>query len=142
LKADDTALYLVVMGTPSVFEPIRWEQPYGSIYRYPWMARFEGALPAGEEPVPGGHRHPNGGGWVAPGAVVEAGAWVGPDAQVLGGRVLDHARIEDHAIVRGGEVSGRAVVGALGLITDGVTVKDDAVVRTTFLGIGQFERGR
>lgn len=66
---------------------------------------------------------------------------MGPYAQVLGGRVLDHARIEDHAIVRGGEVSGRAVVGALSLITDGVTIKDDAVVRTTFLGIGQFEHG-
>lgn len=141
LKPDDTALYLVVMGTPSTFEPIRWEQPYGSIYRYPWMARFEGALPAGAESISSGHRHPNGGGWVAPGAVVEAGAYVGPDARVLGGRVLDHARIEDHAIVRGGEVSGQAVVGALSLITDGVTVKDDAVVRTTFLGLGQFERG-
>ncbi|MCA1935833.1 MAG: Svx/AvrXca family virulence/avirulence protein [Asticcacaulis sp.] len=146
VKPTDKALYLVVMGAPDIYQKIQWDQPWHSIYRYPWMASFEGAMPEGFEPdtptpTAKGHRHPNGGGWVADGAQVSASAYVGPQARVLSGKVLDQARIEDHAIVNGGEVSGEAIVGALSLISNGVKVTDKAVVRTSFMGIGQFEPG-
>nr|WP_143840514.1 Svx/AvrXca family virulence/avirulence protein [Novosphingobium panipatense] len=70
VRADDTGLYLVVMATPSQMQKIRWDQPYYSIYRYPWMVQFDGALPdrwqpGAPDPIPGGHRHANGGGWAA-----------------------------------------------------------------------------
>ena len=43
--------------------------------------------------------------------------------------------------MRGGTVSGNAVIGAMSIIDDGVTVTDNAKVETTFLGIGGFEPG-
>ena len=44
------------------------------------------------------HRHPNGGGWVADTAQVEASAYVGPDAQVYGNaRVFGNARVYGNA---------------------------------------------
>lgn len=145
LRPDDQGVYMVIVATPSQFHHIRWEQPYHSIYRYPWMVQFAGAMPAGFEPgapppIPGGHRHSNGGGWVGPGAVIDATAWVGPYARVLAGSVRGNARIEDHAIVAGGEVSGNARVSALSVIRGNTIVKDDARVATTFLGIGEFEQ--
>lgn len=144
LKTGDKAVYLMVMGAPDIYQKIRWDQPYYSIYRYPWMVQLDGAMPEGYQPgapnpTANGHRHANGGGWVADGARVDASAYVGPYARILSGRVSGQARIEDHAIVNGGEVTGEAVVGGLSLISNGVTVKDKAVVRTTFMGIGQFE---
>lgn len=144
VKATDKALYLIVMGAPDVYQKIQWDQPWHSVYRYPWMASFAGAMPEGyqpgaADPTPKGHRHANGGGWVADGAQVDASAYVGPRARVLSGKVLGKARIEDHAIVNGGEVSGEAVVSGLSLISNGVKVIDKAAVRTSFMGIGQFE---
>jgi len=145
LKTSDRAVYLVVAGTPSIQHKIQWDQPYYSIYRYPWMVELQGAVPEGlqpgAKPATGGKPHRNGGGWVADAAKVDATAYVGPYARVLGGVVKDQARIEDHALVRGGVVSGRAVIGAMSIIDDGVTVTDEAVVRTTFMGIGAFEKG-
>ena len=61
-----------------------------------------------------GHRHPNGGGFIAGGARVAKTAYVGPDAMVLdGARVEDNACIKGHAIVRGPKtvVSGHAKIG-------------------------------
>jgi hypothetical protein len=128
LKPGDTGLYMVVVGTPSRFHHINWEQPYYSIYRHPWMAQFEGALPAGHQPggpapIPGGRRHANGGGWIAPGAQVDASAYVGPHALVLSGQVRGNARVEGLSVIRGNTI-----------------VKDDARVATVFLGIGELER--
>ncbi len=60
-----------------------------------------------------GHRHPNGGGWVAESAKVAATAYVGPEAMVLdGASVLDNAVLEDYAVVSG----------------PGVVIKDQAKV--------------
>ncbi|WP_404337639.1 Svx/AvrXca family virulence/avirulence protein [Sphingomonas sp. MMS12-HWE2-04] len=129
LQPGDQGVYLIVVGTPSQFQHIRWEQPYYSIYRYPWMVELAGALPDGFQPdapapVAGGHRHPRGGGWVAPGASVDATAYVGPHARVLSGSVRGTARIEALSVIRGDTV-----------------VQDEARVATVFSGIGEFERG-
>ncbi|NIJ20345.1 hypothetical protein FHS95_002037 [Sphingomonas naasensis] len=145
LEPGDQGLFLVVVATPSQFHHIQWEQPYHSIYRYPWMVQLTGAMPEGFQPdapapVRGGHRHPNGGGWVAPGAVVDATAWVGPYARVLAGSVRNHARVEDHAVIASGQILGNARVSALSVIRGNTIVKDRARVATTFLGIGELEQ--
>ncbi|WP_332818964.1 Svx/AvrXca family virulence/avirulence protein [Sphingopyxis sp.] len=141
----DQGLYLIVMGAPDSFHHIGAEQPYYSIYRYPWMAAFEGALPEGFQPgasapASGGHRHPNGGGWVAAGATVDPTAYVGPWARVLSGSVRDHARVEDHAVVDGGQLLGNARVSGLSVIRGNTIVKERARVDTAFVGLGEFER--
>lgn len=140
LRPGDQGLYMVVVATPSQFQHIRWEQPYHSIYRYPWMVQFAGAMPVAPTPVASGHRHPNGGGWVADAAKVDASAYVGPRARVLSGSVRDQARVEDHAVIHGGQLLGRARVSALSVIRGDTIVKDDARVATTFLGIGEYEK--
>ncbi len=145
LEAGDKEIYMVVVGTPSSHQKIQWDQAYYSIYRYPWNLDIKGAMPQGFEPGfklgTDGKHHPNGGGWVANGAKVDASVYVGPYARVLGGTVKDKARIEDHAIVRSGTISGEAIIGAMSIIDNNVIVKDKAIIRTTFLGIGEFERG-
>jgi hypothetical protein len=35
---------MVVMGAPSVMTQIRWDQPWYSVYRYPWMVQFTNGL--------------------------------------------------------------------------------------------------
>lgn len=146
VQPGDSALYMVVIGAPDAFQHLRWDQPYYSIYRYPWMAQFTGALPEryqlnAPQPVAEGRRHANGGGWVAAGATVDASAYVGPHARVLSGIVRGRARIEDHAVVMGGQVIDDAWVGALSVIRGNTIVKDNARVATTFLGLGEYEQG-
>jgi hypothetical protein len=146
LQPGDTALYMIVVAAPDTFQHIRWDQPYYAIYRYPWMAQFSGAMPeryqpGAPPPVAGGRRHANGGGWVAEGATVEAGAYVGPYARVLSGTMRGAARLEDHAVLDGGQLLGNARAGALSVIRGDTIVRDDARVATTFLGIGEYERG-
>lgn len=146
LHPGDSALYMVVVGAPEAFQHIRWDQPYYSIYRYPWMAQFSGAMPeryqpGAPPPIAGGRRHPNGGGWVAEGAMVEAGAYVGPYARVLAGTMRGAARLEDHAVLDGGQLLGNARAGALSVIRADTVVRDDARVATTFQALGDFERG-
>ncbi|SFP86341.1 hypothetical protein SAMN04488241_10943 [Sphingomonas rubra] len=146
VQQGDTGLYLIVMATPSTFHHIRWDQGYYSIYRYPWMVQFTGAMPEGYQanapsPVPGGHRHANGGGWVAAGATVESGAYVGPYARVLSGSVLGRARVEDHAVVYGGTLRDDARASALSVIRGNTVLRDRAHAATTFLGLGEYEQG-
>lgn len=53
-----------------------------------------------------GRPHPNGGGWVANSAHVDATAYVAPNAMVLdGAHVLDHAVINDYAVISGPRVT-------------------------------------
>lgn len=146
VRADDTALFMVVLAAPDVFQGIAWDQPYHTLYRYPWMVQFAGAMPdtyqaGAPAPVADGKRHPNGGGWVSAKAEVAPTAYVGPYARVLAGKVLDKARIEDHAIIAGGVVQDNARVAALSVIRADTVVKDKAQVATSFMGIGEFERG-
>ncbi len=138
--------WLVVLGAATVFHHIRWDQPYYSIYRYPWMVQFTGAKPDGfqagaPDPTTNGHAHPNGGGWVAAGATVDASAYVGPYARVLGGSVTGNARVEDHAVVESGSLSGSAVINALTILWADTQLRDQARLGTVFMPIGAFERG-
>jgi hypothetical protein len=142
VQPGDTGLYLVVMATPSEMQKIRWDQPWYSIYRYPWMVEFDGALPDAPEPVSGGHRHPNGGGWVGPQANVAASAYVGPHARVISGTVSDKARIEDHAVVLDkAQVLGDAVVSGLTVLRGDTVIKEKAHAATAMLALGEYERG-
>ncbi|WES88952.1 Svx/AvrXca family virulence/avirulence protein [Dickeya fangzhongdai] len=146
VKSTDKGLYLVVMGSPSQMHQITWDQAYYSLYRYPWTvdltnAWAEGSQPNAPTPTANGRRHSNGGGWVANGAEVASTAYVGPYARVIGGKVLDYARIEDHATVLSGTVSGNARVSGLTVVQGDTVIKDNAQVNTVFKGPGAFERG-
>jgi hypothetical protein len=147
VQPGDTGLFLMVMATPSRMQQIRWDQPWYSIYRYPWMAQFDGAMPerfqpGAPAPIPGGHRHPNGGGWVGPGAHVAASAYVGPYARVISGTVTGNARIEDHAVVLDkAQVRDEAVAGGLTVLRADTVLQDSARAATAMLGIGEYEKG-
>ncbi|MEX1010910.1 MAG: Svx/AvrXca family virulence/avirulence protein [Balneolaceae bacterium] len=138
---DDRELWLVVVGTPSTIHKVLWDQFYFTLYRYPWMVHLEGARPDGFEegasgPTSLGAPHPNGGGWVSNFASVSSDAYVGPYARVLEGTVSGNARIEDHAVIRGGTVRDNAVVGGLTMVNSGATIRDNAKVGMTFSPIG------
>lgn len=142
---DDQAVYMVVMGAPTEFQQIRWDQPFYSVYRYPWMVQFTHAMPAGYQagapaPVPGGHRHPNGGGWIADGVTVPDTAYVGPYARVIGGTVSGNARIEDHALVVSGTVKDNARIGGLTVVRGNTVLQDMARAVLSFVGLGFFEQ--
>lgn len=147
IKTTDQGLYLVVVATPNVMQKIRTDQPFYSIYRYPWMVQFSGAMPDGyqsnaPDPISGGHKHSNGGGWVGPDASVASTAYVGPYARVVSGTVSGNARIEDQAVILDNvQVSGSAKVGGLSVLRYDTIVKDQAVVKTNFLALGDFEHG-
>jgi hypothetical protein len=107
--------------------------------RYPYEITFRGAKPKDLRlPVdmPDGKPHPNGGGFVANSAKVDASAFVGPDARVLGtASVLGQARILDRAVIREtatvrdrAEVSGAAVVGGNAKVSDDARVRNFAFV--------------
>ena len=142
-------LFLVVVATPAVQQTIVWDQAYPTIYRYPYLVQLGNAWPEGfqagkAEPCPSGlTRHENGGG-CAP-ASTPATVYVGPYATILGGMVSGSARIEDHATIVKGTVSG-GTVGALSLIgsstANAFTVADNAKVQTTFYPLGFFESGQ
>lgn len=130
------------MATPSQMQKIRWDQPYYSIYRYPWMVELNGARPDAPAPIPGGHRHANGGGWVAPDAKVAATAYVGPYARVLSGTVADRARVEDHAVVSGqARLQDDAVISGLTILRGDTILRGHARAATSMLGIGEYEKG-
>jgi hypothetical protein len=126
------AVFLVVMGTPSVQQHIVWDQLYPTIYRYPYMVQLTGAQPDGFQPnapnpSANGARWSNGGGWVATGASVAQGAYVGPYAAVLGGTVGATARIEDHAVIVAGTVTS-GTIGGLTVLPASATVNGSAKV--------------
>ncbi|WP_224362365.1 DUF6055 domain-containing protein [Hyalangium versicolor] len=136
------ALFLVVVGTPSVQKQIVWDQMYNTVYRYPWMVQLTSAWPEGfvggkQDACPSGtQRHSNGGGCVT--SSVPSSVYVGPYAQVLGGSVSGSARIEDHAVVLAGTVSGGTVTG-LSVLTNGFSVSGSARVASTFYPLGFYE---
>ncbi|MES2942814.1 MAG: DUF6055 domain-containing protein [Pseudomonadota bacterium] len=142
-------LFLVVVATPTVMQPIVWDQDYATIWRYPYMIELANAWPQGfqngqRDACPTGTtRHANGGG-CAP-ASTPATVFVGPYATILpGGRASKKARIEDQAIVLNGAVTG-GTVGGLSIIgsdNNAFTVSGSAQVRTAFYPLGFFEAGQ
>lgn len=150
LQAGDLGVYLVVAATPDAYHGIFWDQTYHTLYRYPYKVELAGAMPdgfqAGYQPniangFPPGARHPNGGGWVANGAVVDPTAYVGPNAAVLGGRVRGAARIEDYAVVWNGTVQDNAIVGGLTQLNANLTVANSARIRSVMAGGQTFDAG-
>jgi len=76
-----------------------------------------------------GHRHPNGGGFVADNARVAASAYVGPNAMVLdGARVEDNACIHEYAVVHGERtvIRGNAKIGGKAWVFGDITVGGNA----------------
>jgi hypothetical protein len=133
-------LFLVVMATPSEQQHVYWDQPYPTIYRYPYMVAFDGAWPAGfqngtQDACAKGTRWANGGGCVVgnPPSTV----YVGPYAQILGGSVSGNARIEDHAVITAGTVAD-GTVGGLSILMNGFSVTG-AEARASFYPLGFFE---
>ena len=139
----DIAYFLVVMGAPMSLQQIFWDQVFYSVYRYPWRIKLHGAVPLGFGPlqVPSnGSAHPNGGGFVADTAAVDASVYVGPEARVLEtAEVVENARIEGRATVSGGaRVGGQAVVKDHALVTGHAQVYGAA----TIYGSAQIEGGQ
>jgi len=137
------SLYLVVAATPSEMQHIYWDQPYGTIYRYPYLVEFSGAWPEGYEggvlaACPSGTTRITNGGGCGPASLNSTNVYVGPYALVTGGTVSGSARIEDHAQVLGGTVADGATVGGL-TIFSGFTVGSSATTRTTFYPLDYFE---
>ena len=143
-------VWLVVMATPSVQQQIKWDQAYTSIYRYPYMVEFSHAWPDGfqggmQAACPSGTTRVANGGGCGPSGLA-ASVYVGPYAAVLGGNVSGNARIEDHAVVLNGMVSG-GTIGALSMIGSksppfSFNVSGSATVKTTFYALGHFESGQ
>ena len=135
------SLFLVVTGAPTELGRIVWDQPYPSIYRFPYLVELAGAWPEGfvggaPAECASGRRHPNGGG-CAP-ENLPASVFVGPYAQVLGGNVSGNARIEDHAIILNGATVSGGTVGALSILNR-FNVSGNARVEATFYPPGYFE---
>jgi hypothetical protein len=148
------SLFLVVMATPSMQQAIVWDQAYPTIYRYPYMVQLESAWPQGfqngaRDACPAGLTRVANGGGCAP-AALPSSVYVGPYAAVLSGAtVTGSARIEDHATVVSGTVSG-GTVGALALVGSTTAPSNDspfnisgsAKAQTTFYPLGFFESGQ
>ncbi|SHH62925.1 hypothetical protein VA7868_00104 [Vibrio aerogenes CECT 7868] len=116
------------------------------------MVEVQGAWPDGfksgnRDACPSGTvRHNNGGGCAT--TNTPSSVFVGPYATVLGGTVTGNSRIEDHATIIHGNVSGQSTVGALTLLGSEsnmpyswyhtFTVKDSATVKSTFYPMGWF----
>ena len=94
LKADENELYLVVAATPKTMNiDMAGDSPRAD-YRcfeqsqFPFTVKMTGCEPKDifipAKPTVPGKAHPNGGGFVADTAKVDATAYVGPNAQVLG----------------------------------------------------------
>ncbi|KYF64729.1 DUF6055 domain-containing protein [Sorangium cellulosum] len=151
-------VYLVVVATPTEYQKLVWTNPsdgpaYPSIYRYPYMVQVDGAWPAGfqdgqvEACSAGTVRHSNGGGCAPPGT--PSSVYVGPYARILGGEVSGDVRVEDHATIVNGTISGGRI-GALSLVGQGgagiqardFDVSGSAVVQTTFYPLGWFGGGQ
>lgn len=136
IKADDKAMWMVVVATPTSLHKAIWDQGYNTFYRYPWSIKTKGVRPDGHQanppkPTDCGRAHANGGGWVACGATVASTVYVGPNAIVMSGTLSGQARVEDHAVVRNSTMTGRARVGALTYL-DASTMGDDAYVANVF----------
>jgi carbonic anhydrase/acetyltransferase-like protein (isoleucine patch superfamily) len=139
LAANENTVYLSVAGTPTNYlaestdETAESFQSSPAKVRFPYEVQITGAVPyeTTNGSTAGLVQVANGGGWRAGTATVDATAYVGPHARVLGSaRVRGNARILDYAIVEGAAVvSNNAVVSGHALVRDTAVVKDNAKVR-------------
>lgn len=143
----DAAAYLTVTATPDSDTFIKcgvpWaygegefdenNMPFLSKTRYPYGVTIEGAGIQQRQSNGGmqqGSYHPNGGGFVASTASVDASVYVGKNAKVLGyATVSGNARIDGYATVTGSaKVSGNAVVTGHAVVAESAQVKDNAII--------------
>lgn len=133
LSADENQLFLAVAATPDFMpfdggahplvsdlplQPQAYEVSFVNTSAGPYETRP--GRPAGAS----GKAHPNGGGFVADTARVDASAYIGPEAMVLDqAQVRGEARIEDYAVVM-----NKAVVRDHARVSGHALVRDDAEV--------------
>jgi autotransporter-associated beta strand protein len=120
LAEDENTLYLSVAGTPDIFHYGGHDEALYPFRSHPSRSRFHyevqvtGATPRERNngATTGLVQHANGGGWKASTATVDATAFIGPNARVLGAaQVRNTARIEDFAVVQdNAQVLNNAIV--------------------------------
>ena len=128
-------LTLAIAATPSTYEPLEFRPGYAVKRRYPYSVAFKGAAPQVPAPFearakPPGGPHPNGGGFVAKTAKVDATVFVARTAQVLdAAKVTGNARICGQAVIRrSAEVGGNAVITGFARVDDNAKVSGNAHV--------------
>ncbi len=138
LSTDETRLYLVVIATP---RPMKIADPAWRAYltdaglQFPYVVSFSNAAPRNVIFPPqsrtGMIQHTNGGGWKSTSAIVDASAYIGPNAQVLNtAQVRSNARIEDFAVVRdSAQVRDNAIVSGRAEVKNNAQVYGNAKVR-------------
>lgn len=147
LKPGENRVFLVVVATPDLLDGsqhgLQHEHPLDRddhFRRYPYELHLQGAKPrqrAAVWPLPAGHRHANGGGFVANSAKVAPSVFVGPEARVLDeAQVKGQARIEDQAVIADraviedfAQVSGCAVIRDRSVVKGRARIRDHAQVR-------------
>ena len=142
--ATEANIYLVVFSAPKAHINYNMDEGYPKQRRYPYEVKIANANPEGYQTASefrkflktNGKIHANGGGWVSNNASVNAGAYVGPYAMVLGGTVGATARIEDFATVEGGNISGTAIIRGNAMVYN-ATISGSAIVE----GNGWMEGG-
>ncbi|HEX6430915.1 MAG TPA: DUF6055 domain-containing protein [Niastella sp.] len=140
LSADETQLYLVVMGAPSTHTSYVWEPGWPKIKRYPYELRIENAMPEGYQPTfrsqykVNGRIHANGGGWVANSSTVASTVYVGPKAIVRGNsNISGNVRIDGTAWVENATVRDNVIIDGNanvwgGTYSGNVQITDNAVL--------------
>jgi hypothetical protein len=137
------SLFLVVTATPSAWYNIVWDQAYNTVPRYPYMIQLANAWPEGfqngtQDACPSGTVRIANGGGCGPSGLAST-VYVGPYALVTGSGVSGAARIQDHAQVLGGKVTG-GTVGALTILGSSFTVSGSSTqAMTTFYPLDFFE---
>lgn len=141
LADDEQAVYLAIIASPSIFNASISHNDYTlkNVAMFPYRIKLDGAEPKGwrwTPPASGFSRHANGGGIKADTATVDASAYIGTNAMVLGtARVYGNARIEDYALVSGSAVIGRSgqpddpVISGHAYVTDSAQIYNHAKVR-------------
>ena len=143
LTGSDVKAYLVVTATPDEdtwqHNGVAWaygegefdenHAPFLSKTRYPYAVEIKGAAVQQKyDSGVSGHKHPNGGGFVADTAKVADSVYVAENAQVLGyADVSWNARILGHAVVAGtAKVSGNTIVGDSACVCGQAVVSENA----------------
>ncbi len=136
-------LFLVVAAAPSTQQHMVWDQAYNTVPRYPYMFQLGNAWPDGfksgtQDACPSGTVRVTNGGGCGPSGLAST-VYVGPYALVTGNAVSGSARIQDHAQVIGGKVTG-GTVGALTILGSSFSVSGSSTqAMTTFYPLDFFE---
>ena len=138
LAANENRLYLSVAGTPEQMpypghDDLQYPyRSHPSKQRLHYELQVFGATPReSTNSLAGLIQHANGGGWKSTTAIVDATAFIGPNARVLGNaQVRNNARIEDFAVINNSaQVLNNAIVSGHALVMNNAIVRQNAKVR-------------